>query len=269
MSPAKFTDSLTAQAISNARNLDRLAVSVLGNTQAVQSNRHRIFAMATAVRSLNYFRAVVRLIESELYEPAGASLRVMLELIFVLKAVHQTPERIDLLAMQSLGENRKASNGLANVSKDSRPDWLTDEVIQAELSGFDAKQPGFSAAFWAVQSGNSEAYNTMYRRLCGFSHGALGALEAYLPVNENGHITAVRNDVGKEFGPQFLVSATSILLEVLQIVEGDDLEQSRREEFAQMGAALVQLQEQIISVSTDHPAHGAPFHEATYRRTDR
>lgn len=257
MQPMISPENLTTQALSIANNLDHLAVSVLGAAQATQSERHRIFAMATAVRSLSYFRAVVRLNEAKLYEPAGASLRVMLELIFILKAVHQTPDLLDSLAMQTFGENRKALNALAKVSQDSRPDWLTDEVIQAELSGFDSKQHGFNAAFWADQSGDAETYNTMYRRLNNFSHGSLGALEAYLPVNESNQFISVRTDVGKEYSAQFLVSASSMLLEILQIIEDDHAGKSRCDDFAWFGAALSQLQDQIVLNSDDHPP-GSP-----------
>ncbi|QTN29595.1 hypothetical protein HZ993_07195 [Rhodoferax sp. AJA081-3] len=241
--------SMNAQTLSTAvahsREMDRLAVSELGTMQALQTEKVRIFAMATGRRALTYFRAVVSLVESNLYEPAGAVLRVLLELVLVLHVVNDSPEQLDVLAKQSLGENRKALKGLKTVSLDSRPEWLTDDSIEKVLSELTMEQSGFNAHYWADKSGNMETYNTMYRRLNAFSHASLVALDAYLPVNAKAEIIGVRGDVGRESGPQFLVSASSILLGILQIAAGEDIDPIRREKFTAMAAEQVSLQEQI------------------------
>lgn len=252
MLPATTTETFVKQAISYANGLDRFAVALLNSAHASQSDHLHIFCMASAVRSLNYFRAVVKLIEFKLYEPAGASLRVMLELIFVLSAVHKCPELLDLLATQSIGERRKALSSLMKVSIGSRSTWLTNDVILAELEGLDPQQ-GFNAAFWAEKSGNSETYNTMYRRLNSLSHGALGALEGYLPVNERGQFTSVRNDVGKERAIQFLVTASSILIDVLQIIDKHGSVQSRSNELARFESELLKIHGEIPFVDDDVP----------------
>lgn len=240
---------IISTAIAHSHEMDRLAVTELGAMQAHQTERDRIFAMATGRRALTYFRAVVNLVESNLFEPAGAVLRVLLELVLVLHVVNDSPEQLDVLARQSQGENRKALKGLLNISPTARPEWLTDATIADALAELTTEHSGFNAQYWADRSGNMETYNTMYRRLNAFSHASLVALEAYLPVNENAQITGVRGDVGRESGPQFLVSASSILLGILQIAAGDNVDQIRREKFSGMAAEQVSLQEQIAMES--------------------
>lgn len=244
-----MTRQLVSAAIAHSHEMERFAVAELGGMQALQTEKLRILAMATSRRALTYFRAVVGLVESNLYEPAGAVLRVLLELVLVLTVINDSPDQLEVLAKQSLEESRKALNGLLKVSPTARPEWLTNDTIVDAIAELGIKHSGFSAQYWAEKSGNIETYNTMYRRLNVFSHASLGALEAYLPVNEQNQFTGVRGDVGQESAAQFLVSASSILLGILQIAAGDNVDQIRREKYSEMAAEQVSLQEQIAMES--------------------
>lgn len=227
-------DHLLVATLAQAARLDSFAVSLLSSLQANQDEGHRIFLMAQSVRSLVYFRAVCTLVESQLNEPAGAVLRVLLEQMFVLDAVSSEPSRLDVLATQANGESGKALKGLLELSSDSRPEWLTDERIKIELKALGKIPAGFSAYDWADKSGQRETYHALYRRLNIYSHSSLAALSAYLPTNDKGEFTSVRKNAARESAPQFLIDASAILMEILNIVASEDMSLNAKAEFASM-----------------------------------
>jgi len=244
-------EPLLVDALAHAARLDSFAVSLLSSLQAHQDEGHRIFLLAQSVRSLIYFCAVCTLVESQLYEPAGAVLRVLLEQMFVLKAVRLDPSQLDVLAIQAKGESGKALNGLLKLSSDSRPEWLTDVRIKAELEGVD-KTSGFNAQHWADKSGHKEAYDTLYRRLNVYSHSSLAALSGYLPSNDGGQFTGVRKEAERESAPQFLVDASSMMLEVINIVASQAMSSDAKEEFALMSREQHAFHERLADILGVH-----------------
>lgn len=211
-----MTDELSTDCLKFAKQISFWASESLHAQEVTSTDSVRVYQVALAVRSLVYFQGIITLIERRLVEPSGALLRVLIEHSFVLFAVRKSPELMQELAKQDLAEKRKALSGLQQLSADSRPDWMTGQAID-ELRGSipNSATGGFNAYFWAEKGGLLDVYNTMYRRLNTFSHGAIGAISAYVTMDQSGQPTGIRGDAVPEYGPQFLINGASLVLNVV------------------------------------------------------
>lgn len=69
---------------------------------------------------------------------------------------------------------------------------MTGQVIEEPRNAIpNGTSSGFNAYFWADKGGLLDVYNTMYRRPNTFSHGAMGALSAYVEMDERGRPTGI------------------------------------------------------------------------------
>jgi len=225
-------DQLSVDCLKCARLVSAWASESLHAQEVSSTDANRVYQVALAVRSLVYFQGIITLVERKLVEPSGALLRVLIEHSFVLFAVRKSPELMQELATQDLAEKRKALTGLKHLSSESRPAWMTEQAIEELRSSIpDSSGGGFNAHFWAEKGGLLEVYNTLYRRLNTFSHGAIGALTAYVSIDQNGQAIGIRGDAVSEFGPQFLINGASL---VLNVVDGLMEESPMSGDFANM-----------------------------------
>lgn len=100
--------------------------------------------------------------------------------------------------------------------KKELPDWITKDDIKGLADQVPpATQHGYSAHFWAEKAGMQSAYNTLYRHLNVFSHGSIVGLDAYLKVDSNGVATGIRGRALSEHGPQYLITAASMMANII------------------------------------------------------
>lgn len=224
---------LRTDALAHAKRLSALTVSVLPGLKANRTDRHRIFLIAQAVRALQYFQAIITLISTGSCEPAGAILRVLLEQIFVFKAVYANPGELNVLVEQSQGESIKSLNALSRLPEDWRPDDLTEDRIQAAIAEIGGGPGKFDAFYWAGRSGLRHHYDTMYRSLSVYSHGSLAAIARYVQMDASGAILGIRNDAAQESAGQFLVDASSIMLDILATLAQETVSRETLEKFEQ------------------------------------
>lgn len=231
-----MTDRLCIDCLDWAKQISAWASESLRIQEVNTADSIRVYQVALAVRSLVYFQGIITLVERRLVEPSGALLRVLIEHSFVLFAIRKSPELMQELARQDLAEKRKALSGLQQLSADCRPDWMTGQAIDELRNSIPSDVTGgFNAYFWAEKGGLLDVYNTMYRRLNTFSHGAIGAITAYVSMDQSGQPTGIRGDAISEFGPQFLINGASL---VLNVVDGLMDESPRSGEFANILEAL-------------------------------
>lgn len=219
-----------------AKQVNDWAFHVLRAQEVASTDSRRVFEIALAVRSLVYCQGIVALIERGLVEPSGALLRVLVEQAFVLLAVRKDATLMQELAEQDLAEKRKALSGLEKLPDEDRPDWMTAQSIDELRNSLPASAAGgFNAYYWADKAGLLGVYNTLYRRLNTFSHGAIGALAAYVSQGPDGEATGIKGNAVPEYGPQFLINGASM---VLNIVNGLSNESGASAEFAMRLEAL-------------------------------
>lgn len=225
-----MADDFSNDCLLCAKQVNDWAFHVLAALEVASTDSQRVFEIALAVRSLVYCQGIVTLSERGLVEPSGALLRVLVEQAFVLLAVRKDPSLMQQLAEQDLAEKRKALAGLEKLPDDARPAWMTAQSIDELRNSLPATAAGgFNAYYWADKAGLLDVYNTLYRRLNTFSHGAMGALSAYMTEGPDGEATGIRGDAIPEYGPQFLINGASM---VLNIVDGLSNESRAGAEFA-------------------------------------
>lgn len=177
------------------------------------SDKMQVFRLIHAARSLSYFEAVVSLVKAGLVEPAGASLRVLVEQSFVLHAVDHNPALLQVLTSQAQAEQLKAFNALEKLSAEVQPEWMTDEwfsAIKACVS--DPKGGGFNAYFWADHAQMLDSYQTIYRLLNSSAHGAMGGMQAYLDEGGVDRPHRVLFNPYEHHAPDYVVHACSAMI---------------------------------------------------------
>lgn len=239
---------LTSEILQSARRLDVFAAEVISQQSANQDDNYRIFVFAQTVRIYKNFQAVCKLVEWDLNDAAGAVLRGLLEQTYVLSAVSQDPLALTRLAKESTAENHKATKGLLQIPAERRAAELTFERIQEGLKQM-TEGSGFNAYDWAVRSGHADSFHTMYRRLCTYSHGAMGAVTEYLKIDRNGTILGIQSNVAGTMAPNFVLLACSILLGSVSILTDQTDTAAMKTVISQFETDLSMFNDRLCEVS--------------------
>lgn len=239
-------DQLRQESLALAESVDRWVVSSLPTCRIAVDDEVRVFEVLQTTRSLAFFRGVVSLCRSGLVEPAGALLRVLVEHAFVLVAIRKKPELLQQLVHQEVDEKRKAFGSLKQLDPSTRPDWMTDDFLDAAKATFETpKGSGFKADMWAYAAGLGDTYQTLYRRLNTFSHGGLGALAAYESSKPDGNFSGVKLYALQEHAPMILVNATSMMLNAAFGMMTEEQVEQHKEEVNHFAQVLEDLNHRV------------------------
>lgn len=244
---------MTTEVLRSARRLDGFAVEVISQQSANQDDNYRIFVLAQTVRIYKNFQAVCKLVECDLNDAAGAVLRGLLEQAYVLNAVSQDPVALTRLAKESQAENYKATKGLLEIPAERRGVDLTVERIQDALKQM-GKGSGFNAHDWAARSGLADSFHTMYRPLCTYSHGAMGAVTEYLKIDESGTILGIQSNVAGAMAPNFVLTAESILLCSIGILTDQTATDVMRTTISQFKTELSMFNDRLCEIPINAPS---------------
>jgi hypothetical protein len=207
-----MSSNLDDQCLELAKAVSGWAQTTLQQLKVSGTDKEQVFFVTHAVRSLVYTQSIITLCEKGLIEPAGALLRVLLEQAFVLAALEKDRSLFDEYEKQGNRERLKALSELEKLDEAELPDWFDKKDIE----GFTAQVPpatkhGFSAYYWAEKADMLNAYRTIYRLACTYSHGSILGFDAYLKVDSNGVATGIQANALIEHRPQFLITAASTL----------------------------------------------------------
>lgn len=239
---ALMTDSLAC-----ARRLDAFATSMLSAHGVPQDDNHGIVLFTYAVRMSRYFQAVCKLVECGLNDAAGTTLRCLLEQSFVFCSICDDASLLHRLARESSGDGRKALGGLLKVAPEHRAPELTAEQIEEDRAKM-MEGAGFNVFDWAKQCGQTDVYQTTYRRLNTFAHGSMGAITEYLVMDSQQSVQRVRADVAHGLVPDFLSTASAILLNAVNAVTQAEATEPQRTEAIQIESQLEALRQRTYAL---------------------
>lgn len=236
-------ESGIARGLAVAAQVSTLSDGVVHARSSRGQSQVKVFCHASAMRGLEYLNAFRLLAEAGMYEPAAGVLRVLLELVFVAQAIHDDPTKLIELERQDGAEKRKAIESLRRVDPAMRDESITDEMLSQAIKRYGPSTGGFNAFNWAADSNNEASYLTMYRFLNPFSHGSAAALQSYIAKAQGDNATAMTFNLGQVLAVQFLVSASFVMLELLQCF--DDGATRANSSYDQINAELKALQAAI------------------------
>lgn len=209
--------ALLKEMLEHASRIDPIVATVLSRQSTKREDYDRIFFLAQTMRIYRGFQAVCLLVDHGLHDAAGAALRVLIEQTYVMHSVSNDQTLLKELAQQSETENHKALTGLLKTDHTSRPNGLTNDHINRALEDLEAGS-AFNAYFWAEKSGLTDDYQTMYRRLCTFSHGSMNGTVEYLKFDKYGEVTGISSRLLIDIAPNYVVSAASIMIHAVNVV---------------------------------------------------
>jgi hypothetical protein len=240
-------DVVRADAFLLAGRVERYGADVLSQQVCDQLERQRIALLAQAVRMLQTYRAVLKLMEEQLHDGAAAVLRAMLEQHFVFVAVSKDAGLLKVAVIQEQGEQKKALNALRTLAPGSRPSYLTNDALAVEIALRETSK--FDVQKWAHDAGLEDMYQTLYRLLSVNAHGALHALNEYLDMSDDGIVSGIRSRILPVRSIDFLLVSIGILLNAVACLDAQPMTEVRRAQREQLGSEWEALRTRYYTIT--------------------
>lgn len=228
---AQQIEGLTADALQFIAELNRFAESVLGGPQIGLTDRDQ-FLLAHRWRMLRFSQGIESTAADGLIDPAGALLRVLIELWYVLAAIADNPDKLIDLFSQGQAEGRKALEGLKQLGPDERDDLLTDDFLDAEMANLNAGTK-FVAHNWAGLAKSKGSYVTIYRFLCRHSHGGSAGTFDYFDGLDTDS-PRLRPNIPRRLAPEYCLTAASLMFDALTALPLQTMTDDRKTELLRM-----------------------------------
>jgi hypothetical protein len=221
--------------------LNRFAAGTLGGPHTGLSLQDQ-FLLAHRWRMLRFSQGIEVTLKGGLVDPAGALLRVLIELGYVIAAIADDPSKLIDLLQQGQAEGRKALEGLKKaLAPGEREDFLTDDFLDAEIAALKSGT-GFVAHNWAGMAKSMDSYATIYRLVSRHSHGgSKGTLDYFDGLDTES--PSLRPNPSDELAHDYCVVAAALLIDALKALPLQTMTSDRTAQLSTMQIALDGLKE--------------------------
>ena len=172
-----------------------------------------LLAAAHFARILASVQSAVILLERGLLSQAKAVLRMALESLFALAAIHMKRELAVPMAMTQLADKRTIADRMLQWSDPELKAEVAAHADEAELKILIGSRARELKTFELAQAaGMTDWYLSLYAILSFPTHGAISDLVAHLVIDDSGQIVAMKNEA--EIEKQTAAWAYSIEIEI-------------------------------------------------------
>lgn len=232
LTEAQRIKELTADALRFLAELNHFAAGVLGGPHTGLCREDQ-FLLAHRWRMLRFSQGIEVAVTGGLLDPAGALLRVLIELGYVIAAIADDPNKIIDLFNQGQAEGRKALEGLKReLAPDERDDTLTNDFLDSEIASL-GPGTGFAAYNWAGMAKSKASYATIYRLVSRHSHGGTtGTLDYFEGIDTDS--PRLRPNPSAGLAPDYCVTAASLMFDSLTALPLQTMNDDRAAELSRM-----------------------------------
>jgi hypothetical protein len=207
---------IAADALRFLAKLNLFAAGALGGPHSGLTEKDQ-FLLAHRWRMLRFSQGIEVTVGAGLLDPAGALLRVLIELGYVIAAIADDPNRLIDLFKQGQVESRKALEGLKKeLAPNERDDLLTDDFLDAQIASLGAGS-GFAAYNWAGLAKSKGSYATIYRLVSRHSHGGTkGTVDYFEGLDTDS--PRLRPNIPADLAPEYCLVAASLMFDALTVL---------------------------------------------------
>lgn len=219
-------EALTADALQFLAATNSLAAGVLAGPHTGLSDREQ-FMLAHRIRMLRFAQGIEATANAGLIDPAGALLRVLIELGYVLTAIAKDPDKLNDLFRAGQGESWKALKGLRrNLQPEERDDALTDAYLEEQIASL-GERTGFVVSKWAELADSKASYATIYRLTSRHSHGGTtGTLDYFEGIDSDA--PRLLGNVQPSLNPEYCLTAAALMLDAVTALPLETLDADRK-----------------------------------------
>ena len=145
------------------------------------------------IRSLEHYQAAVLLSQSGLVAPAHASLRAMLESVFVLSACAENDDYVEEFVKQHDRRRLRLINKARALSKNDTT-GLRERALEVPIAEVKEDAEGIadvSLETWSRRADMHDFYIAVYSTLSGSAHPVIKNLERYLVRGSSGELLGI------------------------------------------------------------------------------
>ena len=177
------------------------------------SDSRSLLAAAHFARLLASVQSAVILLEPGLLSQAKSVLRMALESLFALAAIHIKPELAVTLAMSQQADKRTIADRILRWSDPELRAAVAARIDEAELrTQLESKARELKTFELAKAAEMQDWYLSLYSILSFPTHGAVSDLIAHLVINESGQVIALKNEA--EVDKQMAAWAYAVEIEI-------------------------------------------------------